>query len=300
MFEKLKQHWNVKGFNLVLIITTFALGGSVCGYTGRKLLGLTDIDKGLLWVILYIFLVTLLWPLAVIVVSIPLGQFWFFKKYLRKIFGRFGAISKSATPLNEGTIRLAVFASGAGTNAQKLIDHFAGTPNIKIVLLVCNKAGAVVINIANNHHIPVQLIEKETFFNGDHYLPILKKCHIDYIILAGFLWKVPAQLIAIFPKKIINIHPALLPKYGGKGMFGHYVHEAVISNKEKESGITIHYVDEQYDHGTVIFQATCTVDATDTANSLADKVHLLEHQHYPEVIDKLIQKAKSQLKQTTN
>lgn len=288
MFEKLKQRWGVNRADLALIITTFALGGSLCGYTGRKLLDLTEIDKGLFWIILYILLLTLLWPLCVLLISIPLGQFWFFKKYTVKIFGRFMGKSKNKPASNEQVIHLAIFASGAGSNTQKLIDHFAGSAYIKIALIVCNKPGAGVINIANHYHIPVQLIEKETFFKGDQYMPILKQYHISYIILAGFLWKVPEQLIAAFPKKIINIHPALLPKYGGKGMFGHHVHEAVISNKEKESGITIHYVDEKYDHGAVIFQATCPVDDTDTADSLAQKVHLLEHRHYPQVIEGLL------------
>lgn len=290
MFDKLKQRWGVKATDLVLIITTFALGGSLCGYTGRKLLGLTEIDKGLLWVVLYVILLTLLWPISVLIVSIPLGQFRFFKKYIRKIFSKFKGRGQNTTAQNEQRVHIAIFASGAGSNAQKIIDQFAAAADIKVALVVCNKPGAGVINIANNYHIPVQLIERETFFKGDHYLPILKQYHIRYIILAGFLWKVPEALVAAFPKKIINIHPALLPKYGGKGMFGHHVHEAVISNREKESGITIHYVDEHYDNGAVIFQATCPVDNTDTADSLAEKVHALEHRHYPEVIAALIQK----------
>ena len=290
MFDKLKQRWRVKGIDLILIITTFALGGSLCGYTGRKLLGLTEIDKGLLWVVLYVILLTLLWPLCVLMVSIPLGQFWFFKKYISKIFSKFKGRSYNTTLKKEQAVHIAIFASGAGSNAQKLIDHFAASPHIKVALVVCNKPGAGVINIANNNHIPVQLIEKASFFNGDHYLPILKQHDIKYIILAGFLWKVPEALVAAFPKKIINIHPALLPRYGGKGMFGHHVHEAVISNQEKESGITIHYVDEQYDNGAVIFQATCPVDTTDTADLLAGKIHELEHQYYPQVIEQLIQK----------
>jgi formyltetrahydrofolate-dependent phosphoribosylglycinamide formyltransferase len=290
MFEKLKQRWKVNGSNLILIITTFAIGGSLCGYTGRKLLGLTEVDKGLLWVILYILLVTLLWPIAVILVSIPLGQFWFFKKYIVRIFGRFGNKMEKDHQQDKTTINLAIFASGGGSNAQQIIHHFAGYPNIKIALIVCNKPGAGVVNIANNCHIPVQLIEKEPFFNGDHYLPALHHQHIDYIILAGFLWKIPPALIAAFPKKIVNIHPALLPKYGGKGMFGHHVHEAVITNNEKESGITIHYVDEQYDHGAVIFQARCPVNENDTADTLAQKVHELEHRHFAPVIEELLQK----------
>nr|MCU0323307.1 phosphoribosylglycinamide formyltransferase [Chitinophagaceae bacterium] len=152
---------------------------------------------------------------------------------------------------------IAIFASGAGTNAAKIIEHFAKSASVKITLIVCNKPDAGVLTIAANHKIPSLLIEKENFFRGDAYLPQLKAGAIDFIVLAGFLWKVPEQLIAAFPNKIINIHPALLPKYGGKGMYGHFVHEAVIAHQEKESGITIHYVNEHFDEGKHIFQATC-------------------------------------------
>jgi formyltetrahydrofolate-dependent phosphoribosylglycinamide formyltransferase len=294
MFEKLKQHWKVNGLSLILIITTFALGGSLCGYAGRKLMALTAIDKGFLWVVLYILLVTLLWPLSVLLVSIPLGQFNFFKKYIGKILGRFSTTKKYNA--DEFVINIAIFASGAGSNAAQIIQHFSSSAKIKIGLIVCNKPGAGVLNIAANAGIPSLLIEKEQFFKGDNYLPELQKHAIDFIVLAGFLWKIPETLIKGYPKKIINIHPALLPKYGGKGMFGHYVHEAVINNKETESGITIHYVDELYDHGAVIFHATCTVDENDTADSLAKKIHLLEHAHYPKVIAEVLQKVKSPLK----
>jgi formyltetrahydrofolate-dependent phosphoribosylglycinamide formyltransferase len=288
MFEKLKQHWKVNGLNLILIITTFALGGSLCGYAGRKLMALTTIDKGALWVVLYILLVTVLWPLSVLLVSIPLGQFNFFKKYIGKILGRFSSAKKKNT--DKFVINIAIFASGAGSNAAQIIQHFSSSAKIKIALIVCNKPGAGVLNIAANAGIPSLLIEKEPFFKGDAYLPELQKHAIDFIVLAGFLWKIPEALIKAYPKKIINIHPALLPKYGGKGMFGHHVHEAVIINKETESGITIHYVDELYDHGAVIFQAKCIVDKTETADSLAKKIHLLEHAHYPKVITELLQK----------
>ncbi len=285
MFEKLKQHWKVNGINLVLIITTFALGGSLCGYAGRKLLALTNMDKGVLWVILYILLVTLLWPLAVLLVSIPLGQFSFFKKYISKVVGRFKGNTAKKPVTN-----IAIFASGAGSNAQQIINHFASSTSVKIGLIVCNKPGAGVLNIAAHHGIPALLIEKEQFFKGDNYLPDLQNQHIDFIVLAGFLWKIPGALIKAFPKRMINIHPALLPAYGGKGMFGHFVHEAVIANKETESGITIHYVDELYDHGEIIFQGKCVVEANDTADSLAQKIHILEHKHYPGVIESLLQK----------
>jgi formyltetrahydrofolate-dependent phosphoribosylglycinamide formyltransferase len=287
MFEKLKQHWKVNGLNLILIITTFALGGSLCGYAGRKLIGLTSIDKGALWVVLYILLVTVLWPFSVLLVSIPLGQFNFFKKYIGKILGRFSSAKKKNT--DKFVINIAIFASGAGSNAAQIIQHFSSSSTIKIALIVCNKPGAGVLNIAANAGIPSLLIEKEPFFKGDNYLPELQKHAIDFIVLAGFLWKIPEALIEAYPKKIINIHPALLPKYGGKGMFGHHVHEAVIINKEIESGITIHYVDELYDHGAVIFQAKCIVDKNETADSLAKKIHLLEHAHYPKVIAETLQ-----------
>ncbi len=302
MFEKLKQHWKVNGLSLILIITTFALGGSLCGYAGRKLMALTTIDKGALWIVLYILLVTLLWPLSVLLVSIPLGQFNFFKNYIGKILGRFSSTKKNPllsppvgreiekNNVDEFVINIAIFASGAGSNAAQIIKHFSSSAKIKIALIVCNKPGAGVLNIAANAGIPSLLIEKEQFFKGDSYLPELQKHAIDFIVLAGFLWKIPERLIKAYPKKIINIHPALLPQYGGKGMFGHHVHEAVINNKETESGITIHYVDELYDHGAVIFQAKCIVDENDSADSLAKKIHLLEHKHYPKVIAELLQK----------
>ena len=285
MFEKLKQRWKVNGLNLVLIIITFALGGSLCGYAGRKLLEKAGLEKGVLWMLLYILLITLLWPVCVLMVSFPLGQFSFFKRYLvkvwRKISGR-----KNAQPVT----RIAIFASGAGSNAQNIINHFATSPNIKIALIVCNKPGAGVLQIAGQAAIPSLLIEKERFFNGDNYLTELAKHKIDFIVLAGFLWKMPVGLVKAYPKKIINIHPALLPKYGGKGMYGSKVHEAVIAAREIESGITIHYVDEMYDHGEIIFQATCEVAENETAASLAQKIHVLEHANYPQVIANLIKK----------
>ncbi len=283
MFEKLKRRWKVNGLNLALIITTFALGGSLCGYAGRKLLAFTQLEKGALWVFLYIIIITVLWPLSVLLISIPLGQFGFFKKYILKIFSRFGKKSKPIT-------RIAIFASGAGSNAQQIINRFKNHPSVKVALIVCNKPGAGVLTIASNHNIPSVLIDKERFFKDDAYLEELQKHQIDFIVLAGFLWKVPAALTAAYPQKIVNIHPALLPLYGGKGMYGHFVHEAVIAGKEKQSGITIHYVDELYDHGQIIMQATCTVDETDTPETLAKKIHQLEHRHFPEVVASLLEK----------
>lgn len=315
MFEKLQRKWKVNGIDLVLILTTFALGGSICGIAGRKIMELTGIDKGVTWVITYILILTIIWPLCVLLTSIPLGQFTFFKKYIYKIFNRFKgkdvnnnmheAIPKpketymSALPEKErattnNITRLAIFASGAGSNAKKIIGYFENNPSVKIVLIVCNKPGAGVLQIAKDHHIETLIIERERFFNGDGYCPVLKQHHVSLIILAGFLWKIPSALLKAWPASIINIHPALLPKYGGKGMYGAKVHEAVIANKETESGISIHYVDDVYDNGEIISQVRCPVTEIDTPESLAEKIHELEHLHYPAVIEAVI-KAKTTL-----
>ena len=188
--------------------------------------------------------------------------------------------------------KLAVFASGTGTNAQKIIDHFSlPGKTAKVSLVVCNKPGAGVLQIAAKANIPVLLIKRDQFFKGDAYLANLKRDEIDFIILAGFLWKIPQALIDAYPRRIINIHPALLPQYGGKGMYGNLVHEAVIAAGDSESGITIHYVDEHYDHGDIIYQAKCPVDQNDNAESLSKKVHALEHRYFPEVIEKVINEA---------
>jgi len=182
--------------------------------------------------------------------------------------------------------QFAIFASGAGSNAAAIIRHFKNHPFARVALVACNKPGAGVIQIARETGIPVCMLEKERFFRGDGYLPDLDATGVDAIVLAGFLWKIPERLVNAYPNRIINIHPALLPKYGGKGMYGAHVHEAVIRNGEKESGITIHEVDEHYDHGQPIFQATLPVLANDTPESLAQRIHQLEHQHYPGVIEK--------------
>lgn len=183
---------------------------------------------------------------------------------------------------------IAIFASGAGTNAKKIIEHFSNSNSIEVALIVCNKPTAGVLNIAAAHNIPTLLIEKERFFRGNHYIDELKNLQIDFIILAGFLWKLPPELIKAYQNKIINIHPALLPKYGGKGMYGQFVHEAVIKAEEKESGITIHFVDELYDHGKHILQVTCPVLPNDTPEILAQRIHQLEYEYYPKVIEEVI------------
>jgi phosphoribosylglycinamide formyltransferase-1 len=182
---------------------------------------------------------------------------------------------------------LVIFASGAGSNAQNIINYYRENHRIKIALIVCNNPKAGVIDIAAKEKIPILMITKNEFLQTG-YLQNIQEYHPDLIILAGFLWKLPEVLIASFPQKIINIHPALLPAHGGKGMYGDRVHSAVISAKEKQSGITIHYVDEKYDNGKIIFQTKCSLDANETAESLAQKIHKLEHQYFPLVIDKLL------------
>ena len=203
---------------------------------------------------------------------------------------------KTNTTLQQEKKHIAIFASGAGSNAQKIIDYFTSPPTplhkwrgekAKVALIVCNNPKAGVLKIAGEENIPSILIERKKFYE-DGYLSELKNYHIGLIVLAGFMWKVPAELIQSYQNKIINIHPALLPKFGGKNMYGNFVHEAVIKAGEKESGITIHYVDEIYDHGKIIFQAKCPVDKDDTPQSLAKKIHALEHKHYSSIIEKII------------
>lgn len=190
--------------------------------------------------------------------------------------------------------RIAIFASGAGSNAQQIINYFKlSDKNITVALIVCNKPGAGVISISEKEGIPLLMIEKERFSRGDGYLPELQSHNIGFIVLAGFLWKIPQVLIDAYPKKIINIHPALLPSYGGKGMYGSNVHQAVINAAESQSGITIHYVDEHYDQGDIIFQATCEVKPDDTHLTLAERIHKLEHRYFPRIVESEVMKALS-------
>jgi phosphoribosylglycinamide formyltransferase-1 len=188
--------------------------------------------------------------------------------------------------------KLAIFSSGTGSNASRIIQHFRDHPIISVRLIVCNNPHAGVLNIAKAAQIPALLIEKEQFFRGSAYVPELQARDIDFIVLAGFLWKIPPVLVQAYRHRIVNIHPALLPGYGGKGMYGRHVHEAVIAAGEKESGITIHYVDEFYDHGQAIFQARVPVDPNDTPATLAAKVQQLEHTHFPRVIEEAVMKAR--------
>jgi phosphoribosylglycinamide formyltransferase-1 len=190
---------------------------------------------------------------------------------------------------------LAIFASGSGTNAENIINYFQNKPLISVSCICTNRADAFVIQRAKKHDIPVLIFSREEFYKSDKVLQYLRQNNINWIILAGFLWLVPAYLIDNFPNRIINIHPALLPKYGGKGMYGNYVHEAVINNGDKVSGISIHYVNNEYDKGKMIFQVTCPVELSDTPDSLAAKVHKLEYKYFPRIIEQEIMKGTSEV-----
>lgn len=183
--------------------------------------------------------------------------------------------------------RLAVFASGNGTNAECLFSHFSNDKNAVITLLISDRAEAFALRRAQNWGVPAIYIPRNSHFT-EATLQALEKFNIDFIVLAGFLWRVPSEIISRFHRRIINLHPALLPKYGGKGFYGDAVHRAVIDAHEKISGITIHYVDEKYDNGEIIFQASCPVLPTDTPESLAARIHTLEHQFLPEVTQQLV------------
>lgn len=185
--------------------------------------------------------------------------------------------------------KIAVFASGSGTNAENIVKYFLNTSSGEVDCILCNKPDAYVLERAKQYSVDTMVFSREDFYKSQKVLDFLKKRKIDFIVLAGFLWLVPDYLTQNYSKKIVNIHPALLPKYGGKGMYGMKVHEAVVAAKEKESGISIHFVNECYDEGDIIFQATCPVLETDTAEDVAQKIHQLEYEHFPREIEKIIQ-----------
>ncbi len=346
--QSLQEKWKVRGSQFWLIMLTFALGGSLSGRLCSFLLNLVFLEKNWAFWLVYPLFLTILWPFSVIFVSFFTGQFRFFKGYLSrvgaKVFG-FGSsvaapstasaaptsssVSSAATSFSTAApIHIAIFASGAGSNARKIIEYFEGVSSgfasagsssdsnltsagskstssqVKVSLIVCNVPDAGVLAISKEKGIPTLLINKNEFA-ATGYVESLHNADIQFIVLAGFLWKVPEVLVRAYQpgmkidgalvngkenvsKGIINIHPALLPKYGGKGMYGSRVHEAVIAAGEKESGITIHWVNEHYDEGGIIFQVTCEVALSDTTETLADKIHLLEHAHFAPTIAKML------------
>lgn len=183
---------------------------------------------------------------------------------------------------------IVIFASGNGTNAENIIRYFKEKNTAIIRNIITNNPKAGVINRAENLDVPVTVLDKEALQNPEKLLVKLKDLNTDLIVLAGFLKKIPVEIVTAFPNKIMNVHPALLPKYGGKGMYGMHVHEAVIENKESKSGITIHYVNERYDEGAIIFQAETPVFENDTPESLAERIHKLEHEYFPEIVEKIV------------
>jgi len=186
-------------------------------------------------------------------------------------------------------INIAIFASGKGTNAERLINYFSGSTQVKIKLIITNNENAGIVSIANNYKKNLQIISKATLTNyAEQFIDFLKTEKVDVIVLAGFLLKIPEELVHAFPNRIINIHPSLLPKHGGKGMYGKFVHEAVIENKETQSGITIHFVNEEYDKGEIILQEKCIVNDSETIESLAKKIQELEHHFLPLAVDKVV------------
>jgi phosphoribosylglycinamide formyltransferase-1 len=189
---------------------------------------------------------------------------------------------------------IAIFASGSGTNAQRITEYFSNHPEIVVSMILSNKPDAYVLVRAKKLKIPSIVFDRHTFYDTSEISRLLKKNNIDLIVLAGFLWLLPEDLIKTYSRRIINIHPALLPKYGGKGMYGSTVHETVILSGDKESGISIHYVNEKYDEGNIIFQAKCEVMQNDTPDTLAHRIHQLEYKYYPEVIEKIIRGLKDE------
>lgn len=181
--------------------------------------------------------------------------------------------------------RIAIFASGSGTNAEEILKYFQQHASIEVALLLSNNPKAYALERAKKYNVTSCVFTQFQFRETGDVLNWLKEKNVTHLVLAGFMWLVPDTLVKAFPGRTINIHPALLPKYGGKGMYGKHVHEAVKAAGEKETGITIHEVNEQYDEGKILFQASCTVDATDTPEQIAQKVHLLEHANYPRIIE---------------
>ncbi|MBT8393369.1 MAG: phosphoribosylglycinamide formyltransferase [Flavobacteriaceae bacterium] len=184
--------------------------------------------------------------------------------------------------------RIVIFASGSGSNAENLIRFFHNRDNASVIQVLTNNPRAKVLDRCKKLNVSALSFNRMAFSKSDDVLNVLRASNPDLIVLAGFLWKMPEFILNEFTNKIINIHPALLPKFGGKGMYGKHVHEAVINSKEKESGITIHYVNENYDEGTIIFQAKCKVNATDNADNVAAKIHVLEMEHFPKVVESLL------------
>lgn len=291
MFQKLQEKWGLSTRTFWIVFIAFGLTGTTTAILTRYVTGWLGMDANSEWYLrvgVRVFMLLFGYQVILLGYGFLLGQWAFFWKYEVKLLRRL----KILPPAPQKT-SIAIFASGSGSNALKIMQYFEQHPTIAIGLIVCNKPGAGVIHHAEKYGVPVLLIEKERFFRGDAYIPVLQQHRISFVVLAGFLWKIPELLIAAFPHTMVNIHPALLPKFGGKGMYGEYVHRAVLESGDKESGITIHRVNKHFDAGEIVFQATCAIEETDTPHSLAMKVHALEHAHYAEVIEQMVQQSVS-------
>jgi len=192
--------------------------------------------------------------------------------------------------MNHKPFKIAIFASGSGSNAENIVNHFRDRQKATVELIVSNNPNAFVLERAKKHDINTICIDRESFRNAEELIGILKDAEIDLIVLAGFLWLIPEKIIEAYPLKIVNIHPALLPKYGGKGMYGDHVHQAVSGSGDKETGITIHFVDKAYDEGAVIFQEKVEIESGEDPLKIAAKIHTLEYKHFPQVIENLLAK----------
>lgn len=186
------------------------------------------------------------------------------------------------------TKNIVLFASGSGSNVENIVRYFQDRPEVNITAVLTNRKDAQVLERCDTLHINGLYFNRTAFYDTDCVLNMLAAFNPDLVVLAGFLWKIPQKIIRAFPDKIINIHPALLPKYGGKGMYGSKVHQAVKANGDFETGITIHYVNENYDEGGIIHQAKTTIALEDTAENIAEKIHILEYEHFPRLIEKLL------------
>ncbi len=189
--------------------------------------------------------------------------------------------------------RIAIFASGSGSNAQKIMEHFKKHNDAEVAIVLSNNPDAFVLQRADNFEIPTHIFNKHEFYQSEAVVTLLKSLEVDLIVLAGFLWLIPENLLRAFPNKIINIHPALLPKYGGKGMYGDKVHKSILENAEEESGITIHFVNECFDEGEIIHQSRFRIEKGDDLEMIKFKGQQLEHLHYPKIIEQLIKRMKS-------
>ena len=283
MLKKLQQHWKVNPTDLVFILLTFAVTGTFTAWVSEEITNWLSVEKySLGWWFLKILVLLFGYQVFLLFFGFCFGQFSFFWKFEKKFLRKLGILKR------EG-VTIAIFASGTGTNTARIIEYFKKHSYIHVGMVVTNNPQAGVIQVAENAGIPLMVINKDSFQNPV-FIEHLQEKNIHWIILAGFLWKIPPALIKAFPDRILNIHPALLPRFGGHGMYGARVHEAVLKQGEKNSGITIHYVDEVYDNGKIIHQSTCEVSEKDDPASLAARVHALEHEHYPAVIEKEIKK----------